>query len=129
MSILTAAADLAARWRPTDEQIRVAVAMLAAAPAGADTVAVPLVLPGKTRGVWDVGQEVEAGREFWLADRSTWEGPLSYSVARDAADRAAADQLGDRPGQSGYATITRDGRWHVWEGIAAARSAEQGSPA
>lgn len=125
MPILTAAADLAARWRPTDQQIAVAVAMLAAGPAEADTVAVPLALPGKTHGVWEVGQEVEPGSGFWLADHRASDGSLGYHQATYAADRAAADQLGDRPGQSGYATIGRDGRWHVWEGFAADRRQRQ----
>lgn len=121
MSIHTAAADLAARWRPTAEQVRDAVAMLAAGPAEADTVAVPLALPGKTHGVWDIGQVVEPAPGFWLADHHASDGPLGYHQATFAADQAAADQLGDRPGQSGYATIDRDGRWHVWEGFAARR--------
>lgn len=127
MPIDTAAADLAARWRPTDEQIREAVAALAAGPPSATDAFVPLALPGKEHGWWEIGQLVEPAPGVWLADRNAWDGPLSYSAAREAADQAAADQLGDRPGQSGYATIARDGRWHVWEGFAAAhRPGEHG---
>lgn len=129
MAVLTAAADLAARWRPTDTQIEEATAALAAGPAEATDAIVPLALPGKERGWWEIGQAVEPGPGVWLADRKAWDGALSYSAAREAADQAAADQLGDRPGQSGYATIARDGLWHVWEGFAARRAAGGGEAA
>lgn len=129
MPIHTAAADLAARWRPTDTQIHEAVAALAAGPAEATDAFVPLALPGKQRGWWEVGQLVEPVPGVWLADRTAWDGPLSYSAAREAADQAGADQLAGRPGVSGYATIDRAGVWHVWEGIAAERAAAGGEVA
>lgn len=116
-------ADLQARWRPSDEQIAGALAALAAGPAEATTAVVPLTLPGKQHGCWVQGQEVEPGEGCWLADSRAWDGPLAYHGATQAADEASADQLGVRPGQSGYATVDRDGRWAVWEGFTAWRRA------
>lgn len=117
--------DLRGRWRPSEEQIAAAVAALAAGPAEATTAVVPLALPGKLHGIWDLGQVVEPGEGCWLGDSKAWDGPLAYHGATDAADRAAVEQLGDREGQSGYATIGRGGSWAVWEGFAADRAARR----
>lgn len=114
--------DLRDRWMPSEQQIADALAALAAGPAQTTTAVVPLALPGKVHGVWDLGQVVEPGEGCWLADSKAWDGPLAYHAATDAADRAAAEQLGDREGQSGYATVSRNGYWAVWEGFAADRA-------
>lgn len=111
----TAERDMSERWRPTDQQITVARAMLAAEPA-ADAVFVGIALPGKERGVWDYGQAVRPVPGFWLAARGEQTGPLAYALARDAADDAAGRRL-TRRGASSYATIDRDGGFAVFEGM------------
>lgn len=122
--------DLNERWQPTAAQRAVAAAMLAAEPQ-ATHVIVGLALPGKTDGWWQVGQAVEAAPGFWLADRSTREGLLSYSAAREAADAAAGAQLAGRPGTSSYVSISRTGHCAAYEGIHGvdAPAAEVGTPA
>lgn len=111
--------DLHANWKPNPEQIANAVAYLKHTASGADTVVVPLALPGKQRGWWEIGQQVEPAPGYFPASTNAEDGPLEYHAATYAADKAAAEHLGDRPGQSSYATISADGIWHVWEGICA----------
>lgn len=106
----TPAQDMAARWRPTDQQVVVARAMLDA-DMTAQAVMVGLALPGKARSIWTTGQKVIAAPGFWLASRRH-----GYAEAREAADRAAGAVLSG-PGQTAYAVIERDGTWAVFEGI------------
>ena len=104
------ARDMHDRWRPAPLTMRVAAAMLAAAPA-AHAVIVPLALPGKHHGQWTVGQEVEHVPAYFLAtDRGD-----SYRAARDAASRAADEHLGRRNGQPCYAVIRRNGEASMFE--------------
>lgn len=112
--------DMTARFVPTDEQIAVAVAMLEVAEE-ATHVVVPLALPGKTRGVWTVGQPVEHVPGFWLVDADQTSvghrgAVLGYRTVCRLADQAAAAHLGARPGVSAYATIDVDGQCSTREG-------------
>lgn len=121
MSAVNPADDLAARWLPTDEAVRQARAALDTEPR-ADLAAIPMVQPGKTRGVWTVGQAVETvkGLVFLGVDGSHDEsrGPVqSWSAARDAASGAAQAARGDRPGTVAYAVVSRDGRVAVFEDV------------
>jgi len=108
-------ADLRARWKPSDHQRATAAALLAA-DRDASRVVVPIALPGKTHGIWEYAQAVEPAPGFWLAADSDFHQHLSYRYARDAAEFAAEQHLGDRPGQPSYAVIRRDGTWAVFEG-------------
>ena len=111
------ARDMADRWVPSEHQRTIAAAMLAADP-DADFVVVGLALPGKTRSFWAVGQPVEPAPGFWLVrDEDHEDRHLEYSVARNAADEAAGEQLQGRRGTSCYATIDRNGGTAVFEGI------------
>jgi len=106
------AQDLAARWVPTDDQIRTAVAMLDVNP-GAYAVMVAIALPGKEHGWWTDGQPVEHVPGYWIAtDRND-----GYRAARDAASFAADVALGERAGQPSYAIIYRDGHAAMFEDI------------
>ncbi len=96
------AADMQARFRPTDQQIAIARAMLAAEPA-ATSVIVGLALPGKQRGVWTAGQVVRPVPGFWLSDGGQT-GPYAHSFAREAAIAAAEARLTGQ-GVAAYAVI------------------------
>lgn len=113
------AADMRERFRPTPEQIAVAVAMLATADPQATgyAVAVPIALPGKQHGLWKLGQPVEAVPGFWLGHRDQETGPHAWHKATDAADRAAGGHLAGSQGSSAWAVIWPDGDWAVWEGF------------
>lgn len=116
----TVGADLRERLRPSDTQVAVAVAMLQEVPASEAThVVVPIALPGKQRGIWIEGQQVQPVNGFWLANRDNWEGP--YAGARGHAEDAARLWLVDQKlsGVSAYACIDRDGTWAVFEGLLA----------
>ncbi len=115
MDTTSPAADMQARFRPTDAQVAVARAMLTAEPA-ATAVIVGLALPGKQRGMWTEGQAVRPVPGFWLTDFGQT-GPYAHSFARDAAEAAATGRLTGR-GVPAYAVIERDGTWAVFEGLA-----------
>ena len=107
-------ADMRAQWKPTDRQLEIAAAILAASP-GAYAVLVPLALPGKQHGTWQADQEVEAAPGFFLAETNGWDGPMSYAAARNAAADAARSHLNAREGTSSHASIHSDGHWAVFE--------------
>lgn len=113
MSPVELHADLKRRFRPTEEQVLVATAMLTAANKPDDVVLVAIALPGKTRGFWYAGQSVEHTVGFWMADPHA--GGDSYSQARWAAENAARHQLDRRSGVIGYAVIDYHGDWSVFE--------------
>jgi hypothetical protein len=116
---LTPAADLRARWLPSDSAVRHARALLDAEPR-ADLAAIPMVQPGKNAGIWTAGQEVQTvpgavfiGVNAFDVDDGA-EVP-SYSWARDAAAAVARTVLGDRKGTVAWATVDRDGHVGVFE--------------
>jgi hypothetical protein len=112
--IAEAAADLAENWMPDAAARKVAAAMLAAAPE-AEAVVVPLVQPGKARGVWTAGQRViTVGAFFPYADDGDG-GWMAYHAARRAAVEAGALVLAAEPGTIAYAVIERDGNVAVFE--------------
>ena len=108
--------DMQARLRPTPEQVAVAQAMLGAAP-GATHVMVALAMPGKTRGLWFEGQDVQPVEGFWLTNRDHHDGPLSYHYTRRLAGSAALAWLlaADQSGTCAYVAIDRAGDWVVFE--------------
>lgn len=111
-------ADVRARWRPSEQQIALAVTELAANPHGeAWLAAVPLVMPGKEHGVWTLGQPVEHVEGVVFLGRNSFDAGASssYAEARNFAADAARKALGDRPGTVGWATIYSDGGWSVFE--------------
>jgi hypothetical protein len=111
---VTPAADLAARWQPSAEQMAVAEAILRGT--AADKVYVGLALPGKTYGLWCLGQRVEPAPGFWPAHAAH----NSARIARDCADHAAGAHLRGRPGTSAYASIRLSNGepvFAVYEGI------------
>jgi hypothetical protein len=115
-----ARADMAARWLPDGAHRAVAAAMLAAAPDAA-MVIVPLIQPGKARGVWTDGQPVITvrGALFLVGD-----GFADYATARATAvhlgelalaEHAAAGQPPELAGTVAWATVDRDGHAAVFE--------------
>lgn len=118
---LTPAADMEARYRPSEDQIAVARAMFATAPnARRWHVVVPLALPGKAPGVWIIGQEVRPIPGAWLARSYVGrDSAYAHSKARDAADAAAAEWLTawNLTGGTAYAVIREDGTWAVFDGL------------
>lgn len=111
--------DLRARWLPTAASVRHAWALLDAEPR-ADLAAIPMVQPGKTYGLWTVGQEVQTvpgavfiGINSFDADDSG-EVP-SYAWARNAASDVARSVLSDRPGTVAWASVDREGHVVVFE--------------
>lgn len=114
MSVTETERDCRSRFRPSVPQIRAATSMLEGCP-GAFGVCVPIVLPGKTRGVWCVGQQVEYPAGFFLARSRGRLSPESYASARVAAVDAAYRALGDRSGVVAYAVVYPDGQWSVFE--------------
>lgn len=114
-------ADLAARFRPSDAQIALAVEILGTLPStreerGRYVAVVGLALPGKTRGFWTVGQPVRPVAGLWIG---SWDHPaLDYGRARNEAEAAARADLDFRgeEGTTAYATIEYNGEWAVFGG-------------
>lgn len=90
--------DLTARFRPARETVDRAVARMA--DTGEEELYVTILLPGKTRGIWYVGQEV------WL--------PSEISSTRGEAI-VWGEQILMVPGVVAYAVIYPDGEWAVFE--------------
>lgn len=74
---------------------------------------VPIVFPGKVRGVWTVGQPVE--HPEGIAFASDLNG--SFTKARVEVEQLAADALGDRDGTIGYILLERGHYPAVFEGF------------
>ena len=107
--------DLRARWRPTPEQVRAAVAELLTKTDPTEWVAaVALVQPGKQYGIWTVGQPVEPVPGVWAGINSFTEAP-SYAHARNDAADAARAALGGRPGTVAHVSVRLDGSFAVFE--------------
>jgi hypothetical protein len=124
------AADLRARWLPTPFAIAHATALLDAEPS-ADIAIIPMIQPGKTRGIWTTGQEVRtiAGVVFIAANDDTGNDRVNgYQWAREACRQLAGQALADSwkahsdadrprhaPGTTAHAVVTRDGNASVFE--------------
>jgi hypothetical protein len=117
---LTTEQDMAARWRPSETAVKHAVAMLRSE-ARADYAIVPMILPGKVHGWWEIGQEVQTVPGVVLLavngyhDNEWADEVPSYSWARNESWEIAERHLGDREGTTGYASIGPDGTWAVFE--------------
>ncbi len=106
--------------RPSDDQLAVAKAMLAGARLAlmtVDVVLVPLVMPGKVKGVWAEGQPVLHPGGFWLASIASLGGPYDFARARRQCQQAAEAALARQPGTIGYAVIDEHGRATGYEGV------------
>jgi hypothetical protein len=119
--------DLALRFHPTKTAIRDALAALRAEPQ-ADLAAIPMVLPGKSYGIWVTGQDVRTVPDVVFVGTNrpgneTVPGLPDYSQARNAATEIAERYL-DGPGTVAYATVRRDGSVAVFEEIPAAGSTQ-----
>lgn len=107
------------RWVPAETAVAHAKALLGAEPR-AELAYIPMCLPGKTRGVWDHGQEVITVIGVVLISvysfRPAGEIPsASWARATAAAiARRALDVRGEQ-GVSAYATVRRDGHVAVFE--------------
>lgn len=111
--------DLRERWLPTGDAVQRALALLEAEP-DADVAVIPMYQPGKTYGIWTVGQEVctVSGRAFLAVDSFERRGDLpDYGWARDAASKFARATMGDLPGTTAWAVVRRDGTAVVFEDI------------
>jgi hypothetical protein len=104
--------DIRNRLVPTDQQMRIAAAMLTVASPEVTHVLVGLALPGKQQSWWKTGQPVEPAPGFFLAiDGTDWSVPLHYSSARELAYRAARYRLAGREGCTGCVNINRRGHF------------------
>lgn len=117
-------ADLHARWLPTAEQVAAGLAVLATVPeADRDRflAVAALALPGKTYGLWELGQPVAPVPGIWLAENVTIgsQTAYSYGAARDAAEDAATAwlQANHLTGTVSFAVIRPDGHAAVFEGF------------
>jgi hypothetical protein len=124
------AEDLAARWLPTIEArqqaaaaVRVAVHQLGV-PARDVTALVPMIQPGKERGIWTLGQAVETIPGVILvaysgAGEVPVPGLLDYHEARNIAETIGRNRLAEtgRLGTTGYAAVDEDGEAAVFEGV------------
>jgi len=117
-----ATTDMMANWVPDAELVEQAHAALDAEPR-ADMAALAMVQPGKTRGIWRIGQQCETvpGVIVLAVNSSTGErgdGPVkSWSQARNEASEAAQAARGDRAGTVAYAVVHRDGGVFVTEDV------------
>lgn len=127
---VTPEADLRARWLPADTAIAHALALLAAEP-NADLALIPMIQPGKTRGIWTTGQDVRTlpGVVILATNSDTGKGAVlgynaarhychvvagQYQVATWKERRDRTDELVS-PGTTAHAVITRDGNAAVFE--------------
>lgn len=121
--------DQAQRLAPSKSAVQAAVAALDARPE-ADAAVVPLYMPGKSFGVWTVGQQVETieltGEDVLVGvnpNRPTGAVPAIRDRIATAFDLANA-QLAEhgRGGTTGYVIVRPDGSWVVFEEIRSATS-------
>lgn len=111
--------DMRARWLPDDQAVLDAIAKMAAEPR-ADVAMIGMIQPGKQRGVWTLGQEVETvpgALYIGISDLDVPPGsPVrSFAIARNLACAKAREALGDRSGTVAYAVVERDGYIAVFE--------------
>ena len=115
---MTPEQDMRERWLPSDAAVRHAKALLAAEPA-ADLACIPMTQPGKTRGIWLTGQQVQTvpGAVFIGVNSfdGTTPGVPSFGWARNMAVHVARLALGGKDGTVAYAAVERDGYVAVFE--------------
>ena len=91
--------DLVTRFRPAQEVVDRAVARMA--DTGQEELYTTILLPGKTRGIWCVGQEVRSLPGLF--------------ATRGGAINSGEDLTSIEPGVVAYAVIYPDGEWAVFE--------------
>jgi hypothetical protein len=116
-AIIDPDADLRARWLPTGHAVKLARSLFPRSPSH-DLAVIPMIQPGKTRGIWTVGQPVKTveGHVYMAVSREPrWDPDLqgmppvqSLSEARDKACKEARRRLRGRPGTVAYAIVHRD---------------------
>jgi hypothetical protein len=123
------AEDLAARWLPTIEARQQAAAAVRVAahqltiPERDLAALVPMIQPGKERGIWTLGQAVETIPGVILVAYTgagpAPEGVLDYHEARNIAETIGRNRLAEtgRLGTTGYAAVDEDGEAAVFEGV------------
>jgi hypothetical protein len=118
-----------ARYVPTDEAVAEAVRLLRATPE-ADVALIPIVAPGKDRGIWTMGQPVETvpgvvilAKDHDLTpgeiDRQEYRKVSGYGTARTMAETLAHAHLGNRPGVAAYSVVSRNGHPGTFEAFGA----------
>ena len=108
-----AEADMRQRWVLSADAMLTATRIFEALPK-AEHVIFPQLLPGKIRGVWEIGQEVRTVAATLIC------GPefMDYAVARSAAVDIARARLAERyagVGVAGWGVVHRDGTFAVFE--------------
>lgn len=113
------APELRRRIRPSREQLRIAAAMLAAAPEDVTSVVVPIVMSGADSAGLGWNERLDHPGGYWLADRSQPDGRYGYRAARQAAEAAAEAHLDrhDAVGVAGWVSIRTDGTWVAFDGF------------
>lgn len=106
-------ADLVSRMAPTDEGVAAAVAAMTAA--GTEMAILPIAFPGKTYGVWTIGERVEHPEGVWPVNNNN-DPDIGFRSGTAAATTVAAKYLGEEPGTVGYVVVRLDG-WSVFEEI------------
>ena len=122
--------DMRDRWLPADTAIAHAKALLAAEP-NADIAVIPMVQPGKNRGIWVFGQEVVTVPGVVILASNSDDGRAGvpgYPHARKFAEliagevrvelwKQARDATGRlvSPGTTAHAVVERDGQAAVFE--------------
>jgi hypothetical protein len=112
--------DRRERWLPTGHAVKLAQAVLDRSPRH-DYALIPMIQPGKTRGIWMAGQAVKTVefRVYLAVNRDVQPGETlqSHSEARGKACADARKALRDRPGTVAYAVVERDGHVAVFEDV------------
>ena len=91
MSATDPAADLRERWLPTGHAVDLAKSLLDQSPRH-ELALVPMIQPGKTRGIWTVGQEVKTVEDrVYLAVTRNVEPGETVQGYGEAREKACAD--------------------------------------
>lgn len=103
--------DLQARLMPDAEAMERARAAIECKPRC--LAVIPLALPGKTRGLWELGQEVVTIRAVWVTTEQT------LHTATANAEQAARAWLTyeGKTGTVAYALVTPGGEAAIFEGF------------
>lgn len=120
-SLSAAQEDLESRLRPAPQAVEHALALLKAEPR-AELAYIPMYLPGKEHGWWQIGQEVVTVTGAVLIGVNSFEaagGIPSGSWARDMASRIARVEMDTRKltGQAAYAVVRRTEHVAVFEDV------------
>lgn len=116
--------DQRERYRPSPKAVTTALAALKAEPA-AEAVVVPMWQPGKSYGIWRVGQVVASieleGDDVLLAYPPHGCGPTIRDQQDKAYELAGAELAKHGAGTTSYAVVRPEGTWAVFEEILSAR--------